>query len=114
VVQAGQLLPVDVTVTNTGNHAGDEVAELYLSFPDVKGAPLRALRAFQRVHLNVGASQKLHFDLGPRDLSMVTEAGEPVIAQGEYTVSVGGGQPHAGAAVLTQTFHVDGQLALPE
>jgi len=113
-VQAGQPLPVVVTVTNTGNRAGDEVAELYLSFPDVKGTPLRALRAFQRVHLKAGASQKLHFDLGPRDLSMVTEAGDPIIAQGEYTVSVGGGQPHTGAAVVTHTFHVDGQLALPE
>jgi beta-glucosidase len=113
-VQAGQPLPVVVTVTNTGKRAGDEVAELYLSFPEVKGAPLRALRAFQRVHLKAGASQKLHFDLGPRDLSMVTEAGDPIIAQGEYTVSVGGGQPHTGAAVVTHTFHVDGQLALPE
>ena len=42
-VEAGQPLPVDVTVTNAGNRAGDEVAELYLSFPDVNGAPLRAL-----------------------------------------------------------------------
>ncbi len=90
------------------------MAELYLSFPDVKGAPLRALRAFQRVRLEAGASQKLHFDLGPRDLSMVTEAGDPVIPQGEYTVSVGGGQPHTGAAVVTQPFRVDGQLRLPE
>lgn len=113
-VQAGQPLPVDVTVTNTGQRAGDEVAELYLSFPDVKGAPLRALRAFQRVHLNAGASQKLHFELRPRDLGMVTEAGDPIIAPGEYTVSVGGGQPHTGAAGVTQTFHVDGQMALPE
>jgi beta-glucosidase len=45
---------------------------------------------------------------------MVTEAGDPIIAQGEYTVSVGGGQPHTGAAVVTHTFRVDGQLALPE
>jgi beta-glucosidase len=45
---------------------------------------------------------------------MVTEAGDPVIAQGEYTVSVGGGQPLTGAAVLTQNFHVDGHLPLPE
>jgi len=113
-VQAGQPLPVDVTVTNTGQRAGDEVAELYLSFPDMKGAPLRALRAFQRVHLNAGASQKLHFELRPRDLGMVTEAGDPIIAPGEYTVSVGGGQPRTGAAGVTQTFHVDGQMALPE
>jgi len=113
-VQAGQPLPVDVTVTNAGQRAGDEVAELYLSFPDVKGAPLRALRAFQRVHLNAGASQKLHFELSPRDLGTVTEAGDPIIAPGEYTVSLGGGQPRTGAAGVTQTFHVDGQMALPE
>jgi beta-glucosidase len=113
-VQAGQPLPVEVTVTNTGNRAGDEVAEVYLSFPEVKGAPIRALRAFQRVHLNPGASQKIHFELGPRDLSMVTEAGDPIIARGAYTVSVGGGQPLAGAAVVTHTFHVNGHLLLPE
>ena len=113
-VQAGQPLPVDVTVTNNGSRAGDQVTELYLSFPDVKGAPIRALRAFERTHLEAGASQKLHFDLGPRDLSMVTEAGDPVIAQGEYTVSVGGGQPNTGVAVVTQTFSVNGQLKLPE
>jgi beta-glucosidase len=45
---------------------------------------------------------------------MVTEPGDPVIVQGEYTVSVGGGQPHTGAAVATQAFRVDGQLKLPE
>lgn len=113
-VQAGQPLPVEVTVTNTGRHAGDEVAELYLSFPDVQGAPLRALRAFERVHLNAGASQKLHFELSPRDLGMVTEAGDPIIAEGQYTLSVGGGQPNTAAPVVTGTFRVSGQLALPE
>jgi beta-glucosidase len=113
-IQAGQPLPVDVTVTNTGPRAGDEVAELYLSFPDVKGAPLRALRAFERVHLNAGASQKLHFELRPRDLSIVTEAGDPKIVQGNYTLSVGGGQPRTAAQVLTRTFRVNGELVLPE
>jgi beta-glucosidase len=113
-VHAGQPLPVDVTVMNTGGRAGDEVAELYLSFPDVKGAPLRALRGFQRVHLDAGASQKLHFELSLRDLGMVTEAGDPIISPGEYTVSLGGGQPRTGAGGVTQTFHVDGQMALPE
>ncbi len=69
-------------MTNTGKAAGDEVAQLYLSFPDVTGAPLRALRGFQRVHLDPGESQNVHFELKGRDLSMVTEAGEPMIAEG--------------------------------
>jgi beta-glucosidase len=105
---------VETTVTNTGQKPGDEVAQLYLEFPDVPGAPLRALRAFQRVHLEEGASQKVRFELSPRDLSMVSAAGEPMVAEGEYTVSVGGGQPHSGAPVVTRTFKVKGNLTLPE
>ena len=94
---AGDLLVAEVTVTNTGSKAGDEVAQLYLNFPKVPGAPMKALRGFQRVHLEPGASQKVHFELKPRDLSMVTAAGEPVVAEGAYTISVGGGQPGTGA-----------------
>jgi len=41
-----------------------------------------ALRGFERIHLDAGTSQKVHFDLKPRDLGMVTEDGNPVIAQG--------------------------------
>jgi beta-glucosidase len=113
-VTAGDSVVAEVTVTNTGRLAGDEVAELYLNFPAVPGAPLRALRAFERVHLQAGASQKVRFELKPRDLSMVTEAGEPIVAEGAYTVSVGGGQPNTGAQTVTGTFRVNGTLTLPE
>jgi beta-glucosidase len=47
---------------------GDEVAQLYLSFPSVPGAPQRALRGFKRVHLNPGESRKVRFELKDRDL----------------------------------------------
>jgi beta-glucosidase len=113
-VTAGSPLMAEVTVTNTGQRAGDEVAQLYLSFPKIPGAPLRALRTFQRVRLNAGASQRLRFELQPRDLSMVTEDGVLIVAEGEYTVSIGGGQPNTGVQVLTQTFSVTGKLTLPE
>jgi beta-glucosidase len=113
-VKAGDPVTAEVTVTNTGQRAGDEVAQLYLSFPAVKGAPLRALRAFRRVHLEPGASQKVRFELKPRDLSMVTEAGEPIIAEGKYSLSIGGGQPDTGAPVTAGTFAVKGSVVLPE
>jgi beta-glucosidase len=113
-VAPGSPVVAEVTITNTGKRAGDEVAQLYLEFPKVAGAPIRALRGFQRVHLEAGASQKLRFELHPRDLSMVTEAGEPIVAEGQYTLSVGGGQPKTGAQVLAQNFEVKGQLVLPE
>jgi beta-glucosidase len=113
-LKAGDPLSVDVTVTNTGKLAGDEVAELYLTFPSVPGAPIRALRAFKRVHLEPGASEKVHFDLKPRDLSMVSEAGDPMISAGEYTVAIGGGQPGTDAPNATAKLKINGSLILPE
>ncbi|HEY1209322.1 MAG TPA: glycoside hydrolase family 3 C-terminal domain-containing protein [Terracidiphilus sp.] len=113
-VSAGQPVSADVTVTNTGKVAGDEVVEVYLKFPDVKGAPLIALRGFQRIHLEAGASQKIHFELKDRDLGMVTEEGNPIIAAGDYTISVGGGQPDTGAPGVSGHFHIETPIALPE
>ena len=56
-IAAGQPVGADVTVTNTGKISGDEVVQLYLKFPPVKGAPLIALRGFERIHLEAGASR---------------------------------------------------------
>ena len=111
---AGDPVNAEVTVTNTGSRAGDEVVELYLTFPDVAGAPIRALRGFKRVHLEAGASEKVEFELKNRDLSMVTEAGDPIIAEGPYTITIGGGQPDTGAPGVTGKFSIKGQLMLPE
>ncbi len=113
-ISAGDPLTAEVTVTNTGKREGDEVAQLYLSFPSVPGAPLRALRSFKRVHLKPGESQKVRFELKDRDLHMVSDAGDPIIAEGAYTVSIGGGQPDTGAPVATGTFQVVGTKTLPE
>lgn len=113
-ISPGDPLNASVTVTNTGKVAGDEVVQLYLKFPEVPGAPIRALRGFQRIHLEPGASQKVDFRLNPRDVSMVTEAGDIVVPQGKYSVSIGGGQPGTGAPSVSGDFEVNGQISLAE
>jgi beta-glucosidase len=113
-IKAGDPLNVGVTVTNTGKLAGDEVVQLYLKFPGVPGAPNLALRAFRRVHMTPGSSRKVEFALSPRDLSMVTEAGDIIVAAGTYTVSVGGGQPKTEAPSISGNLTVSGQIVLPE
>jgi beta-glucosidase len=45
---------------------------------------------------------------------MVTDAGDIIVAQGKYTVSVGSGQPGTGAPSVSGNFEVQGQLMLPE
>jgi beta-glucosidase len=111
-LKAGETLAVDAEVSNAGQAAGDEVVQLYLGFPSVPGAPLRALRGFTRVHLQPGQSQHVRFELDPRDLSSVTEAGDRVVAPGAYTLTVGGGQPGGEAPSQTTTFTVDGTAKL--
>ena len=113
-VNAGDPVNADVTVTNTGKDGGDEVVQLYLKFPPVPGAPHIALRGFQRIHLEPGASRKVRFELKNRDLSMVNSNGQPIISGGDYTLSIGGGQPDTGAPSVTGHFHVNGQIMLSQ
>jgi beta-glucosidase len=97
---------VRTTLTNTGTVPGDEVAQLYLRFPDVPGIPNLALRGFQRVHLAAGERRALEFRLTPRELSSVSEQGERRVLAGEYQVSVGGGQPGTATAGTTAQFKI--------
>lgn len=113
-IAAGAPLHASVRVTNSGKVAGDEVVQLYLKFPDVAGAPIRALRGFRRIHLAPGASQSVAFDLQARDLSMVTQVGEIIVAPGKYSVSLGGGQPGSRLPAASGDFAVAGQVTLPE
>ncbi|MEA1083837.1 glycoside hydrolase family 3 C-terminal domain-containing protein [Sphingomonas sp. CD22] len=86
-------LRVTTRLTNTGDRAGEDVAQLYLTFPDRPGMPRVALRGFQRVALRPGEARTVAFDLSPRDLSSVATDGARSVAAGSYRVTVGGGQP---------------------
>ncbi len=112
-LQAGMPLTVQVNVRNTSKLAGDEVAELYLEFPSLAGAPARAMRGFTRVHLLPEEGRTVSFTLKPRDLSMVNEQGEHVVAPGEYTVFVGGAQPGDTAAGVKAQLTITGETKLP-
>jgi beta-glucosidase len=112
-LKAGASLSVDVTVRNDGKLAGDEIAQLYLSFPNAPGMPIRALRGFGRVSLAPGETRKVHFDLDARDLSSVDTAGKRSVIPGVYRISVGGGQPGTGAPITESTVTVSGSHPLP-
>lgn len=82
---------VEVTVTNTGARAGDEVVQLYLR-DDVASItrPVRMLRGFRRIHLDPGESRTVEFELGQEDLSFPGPDMQPVVEPGTFTVFVGG------------------------
>jgi beta-glucosidase len=112
-LKAGGDLHVDVDVRNNSNVAGDEVVQAYLVFPKLPGAPLRALRAFQRVNIQPGQTQHIRLALNARDLSMVNEDGTRLVAAGSYKLFVGGGQPGTGAPGTELPLTIQGQQKLP-
>ena len=110
---AEQGLHVTTEVRNTGAAAGDEVAELYLNFPDAPGTPRVALRGFQRLTLKPGESRVVSFDLSPRDLSSVAPDGTRLVVPGRYRVSVGSGQPDSGVSGQSANFETHAEVVLP-
>jgi len=113
-LKAGESLTVEAEVKNTGTRDGDEVVQVYLTFPQLPGAPIRALRGFTRVHVPAGKTQHVRLKLDPRDLSYVNEAGDRLVASGQYRVSVGGGQPGTSAPVVDVPLEIRGEYKLPE
>jgi beta-glucosidase len=118
-LKAGEALGVDVDVKNTGKVAGDEVAQVYLAFPNTPGMPRVALRGLSRLTLQPGEKKTVHFDLNPRDLSSVTVDGDVKVQPGAYILSVGGCQPDSAIAGFTTAYAsapltIEGEEALPQ
>jgi beta-glucosidase len=101
-------------VRNTGTRAGNEVAQLYLNFPNAPGTPRLALRGFSRLSLRPGEARTVTFELSPRDLSSVTPDGVHMVLAGRYRVSVGSGQPGSGVPVQSAEFGIGRASVLPQ
>jgi len=100
--KAGDSIKLSVNIRNTGTLAGDEVAEVYVSNKTAKGhIPIRALKAFKRIHLNAGASQTVQLTLAPDAFSIINDNNKKVILPGKFDISIGGGQP--GTVVKTSS-----------
>ena len=90
VVPPDGTVEVAVTVQNTGKREGAEVVQLYLTDDFSRITPfVRRLRAFEKIHLDPGASQRVRFRLGPDDFAFINEQMRPEVEPGTFTVTVG-------------------------
>jgi beta-glucosidase len=82
---------VSVTVKNTGQRAGKEVVQLYVSDLVASLSPAgKRLKRFAKVYLEPGQSKTLTFKLGPGDLSFIGANNTPVVERGEFEVTIAG------------------------
>lgn len=87
-------IKVSVTLTNSGERAGEEVVQLYIR--DLVGEvvrPKKELKGFQKVLLNPGESKKVTFTLSEDMLTYVHSDLSVEADAGEFEVFVGGSSP---------------------
>ncbi len=93
-IKNGQQPEITIRVTNTGKRDGEEVVQLYAIPPRQHvQAPARSLRGFTRIFLKSGESKEVKFRLEPGDLALTDGMGGLKPVNGNWHISVGGGQP---------------------
>ena len=82
---------VSFDLTNTGAREGDEVAQLYVRETTASVAtPVKALKAFFRVHLKIGQTKSITLHVKQSDLAVWGASQKWEVEPGEFTVTLGG------------------------
>jgi len=90
-VKASEGLTVIIPVTNSSIHAGEEVVQVYIRRNNDSQAPVKSLRAFQRVKIESGRTQNVEMIVNPAAFEFYDEAVDGLIAKGgSYTILYGG------------------------
>ncbi|MEM1215037.1 MAG: glycoside hydrolase family 3 C-terminal domain-containing protein [Bacteroidota bacterium] len=112
-VNATESITATVTVKNTGEYAGEEVVQLYLT--DLAASvdvPITSLKGMQRITLAAGAETQVTFTINPDMLELIDNDGKRQLEAGEFRVHIGGSVPTARSLALgaaqwqTQTLTV--------
>ncbi len=89
-ITADGTATVTVQVTNTGDRAGAEVVQLYVSDRVSKVTrPAKELKGFRKVYLAPGETQTVEFSIGAEQLEYIGPDLFPVVEPGEFDLCIG-------------------------
>src|SRR6266436_2744236 len=90
-ITSNGTLAVSVTVKNSGQRAGKEVVQLYVSDLVASLSPAgKRLKRFAKLYLEPGQTRTLTFKLGRDDLSFIDANNKAVVEPGEFEVTIAG------------------------
>lgn len=112
-IKKNESVEATVTVANTGEMAGDEVVQLYLTC-EATGitTPLYSLKGFKRITLAPGATVQVHFTITPDMLKVVNDKGESVLPAEKVKISIAGSLPGARSEALGAAKGVEGVITV--
>ncbi len=98
-------LNISIRVKNTGERAGKEVVQLYVTDEVASITPsVKRLRGFEKIELKAGASQTVNFKLNLRDVAFVGLENKWTTEPGDFTIRVGGLEEKVEYTGIIQTW----------
>ncbi|MBR3580089.1 MAG: glycoside hydrolase family 3 C-terminal domain-containing protein [Lachnospiraceae bacterium] len=96
-------IDITVKVANKGNMAGAATVQAYVDYTalNLKGAPVRQLKALKKVHLAAGEEKEVTISLDENAFGLFDENGEWKLNPGNYKVYIGNQQPDRRSEELT-------------
>lgn len=87
----GGVIDFSFDLENIGNYDGEEVAQLYIKFPDsVKEKPIKQLKGFDRVFLKRNQKKTIHLTLNLKDVRLWdVDAAKFITPKGKYEIFIG-------------------------
>ena len=104
-ISQDEEIHISVNVKNTGDVDGEEVVQLYVSFPQSKVIrPVKQLKGFQRIMIPKGETKTLNMTLQTKDLAYWDNSKETFITEaGKISLLLGASSDDIR---LTQTVHI--------
>jgi len=102
---ANETIECSLKVKNTGTSDGDEVAQVYIKYPqNGKVLPLKELRYFERKTITKGTTEEIKISIPIAQLAKWDDsAGELQVPQGTYTIFAGS---HSEDEAIQSTFKI--------
>lgn len=104
---------VTVNVSNTSETDAEETIQLYLStITNNENQPKYALKAFKKIYIKAGGTEKVSFTLTPKMYEMINESGEGIVNPGKYKIYIGGSIPSQRSIDLGAPQWAEGEFAI--
>ena len=95
---------VSIPVTNQGTIDGDEIVQLYLRKQGDEEGPIKALRAYKRVHVPAGKTIQVELELTPKQMEWWDKETNSMRTQtGTFDIMIGGNSNE----LTTQTIRIE-------
>ncbi|MBL7757392.1 MAG: glycoside hydrolase family 3 C-terminal domain-containing protein, partial [Chitinophagaceae bacterium] len=101
-------LRFSINVSNTGLYDGDEVAQVYIEYPNAERMPLKELKAFRRVYVEKGQQREIRFEIPLDELKKWDlKENKWKLYPGGYKINIGS---HSADSRLSTAFEVKKNL----